>query len=66
MAFDDDRPLRRPKRLDSLDTLRLRLRLTKSGRSVTRQAQRMASAGSTDDLWKLRRQFSFFDSKSDQ
>lgn len=45
VAFDDDRLLLRLKRLEYLE--KLRLRLTKSGRNVTRQEQRIASAGST-------------------
>ena len=45
---DDDELLLRLKRVESLE--RPRLRSTKSGRSVIRQAQKMARAGSTCDL----------------
>ena len=45
VVLDDDMLLLRLKRFKYLVTLRLRL--TKSGRSVTRQAQRMAIAGSS-------------------
>ena len=45
VTLDGDMVLLRPRRLEDLGILRLRL--TKSGRSVTRQAQRMAIAGSS-------------------
>ncbi len=46
--LDDGELLVRVKRVEILETLRWRS--TKSGRSVMRQAQRMASAGSICDL----------------
>ena len=52
LASDKDELLLRLKRVESLESMGLRS--TKSGRSVIRQAQRMASAGSTCDLVKMR------------
>ena len=48
LLASDNEPLLRLKRFESLE--KLTLRSTKSGRSVVRQAQRMANAGSTCDL----------------
>ena len=51
MVLDGKDLLLRVKRLKKWGGLRLRL--TKSGRNVTRHAQRMAMAGSICDLWDL-------------
>ena len=50
VTFELGIPLLRLKRCESLEMCEMRLRSTKSGRSVTRHAQRMASAGSIWDL----------------
>lgn len=53
MELENGISLLRLKRFENLATCDLRLRLMKSGRSVTRQAHRMASAVSIWDLKRL-------------